>query len=206
MMDFHSASVLLQLETGSIGRSSRCLHQQWGQLKVYENPPWCLISMVLTKVKNHQAQTIVIAPVWKGQPWYPVLLEMLYDYPQQLPYLSNLFQQMSDLLTSTGLIAYLWEKIGCNNLSEPVKKFFSSWRCKTSQAYDSHFRKWLGWCTKRGCDPISGHISEVAIFLADLHSQGNLTSFLNASGLQSLMCMTEWMTWIWVSIHQCPGF
>ena len=76
-------------------------------------------------------------------------------------------------ITSTGRMAYLREKFGRNNLSEPAKELLlSSWRSKTSQAYDSHFKKWLGWCTKRGCDPISGPISEVANFLADLHSQG----------------------------------
>ena len=49
-----------------------------------------------------------------------------------------------------------------------------------SYVKDFQFKKWLGWCTKRGCDPISGPISEVANFLADLHSQGYQTSFLNA--------------------------
>ena len=28
-------------------------NQQWGQLKGYVNPPWCLISRVFTQVKNH---------------------------------------------------------------------------------------------------------------------------------------------------------
>ena len=69
-----------------------------------------------------------------------------------------------------------------NNLSEPAKELLlSSWRSKTSQACDSHFKKWLGWCTKWGCDHISGPISEVANFLADLHSQGYQISSLNAN-------------------------
>ena len=78
-------------------------------------------------------------------------------------------------------MAYLRQKFGRNNLSESAKELLlASWRSKTSQAYDSHFRKWLGWCTERGCDPISGPISDVANFLADLHSQGYQTSSLNA--------------------------
>ena len=82
--------------------------------------------------------------------------------------------------TSTGCMAYLWEKFGCNNLSEPAKELLlSSWRSKTSQAYESHFKKWLGWCTKWGCDPISGPISDVANFLTDLHSRGYQTSSIN---------------------------
>jgi len=38
----------------------------------------------------------------------------------------------------------------------------------------------LGWCTEWGCDPISGPASDVANFLAELHSQGYQTNSLNA--------------------------
>ena len=31
--------------------------------------------------KAQEAQVILVAPVWKGQVWYPVLLEMLRDFP-----------------------------------------------------------------------------------------------------------------------------
>ena len=81
--------------------------------------------------------------------------------------------------TATGRMAYLQEKFGCNNLSESAKELLlASWRSKTSQAYDSHFKKWLGWCTERGCDPISGPISEVANFLADLSTFTGLSDQL----------------------------
>ena len=80
-----------------MAEATDAFNQQWGQLRGYANPPWCLVPRVLTQVKNHQAQIILIAPVWKGQPWYPVLLGMLYDYPRQLPRSLSLFQQMSDV-------------------------------------------------------------------------------------------------------------
>ena len=38
----------------------------------------------------------------------------------------------------------------------------------------------MGWCSERGCDPISGPISNVVNFLADLHSQGYQANSLNA--------------------------
>jgi len=70
-----------------------------------------------------------------------------------------------------GHVAYLWEKFGRVNLSSEAKELFlSSWRSKTSRSHDSHFKKWLGWCTKQGCDPILGPVSDEANFLADLHS------------------------------------
>ena len=45
--------------------------QQWEKFKGYANSPWCLIGRVLSQVQRQQAQVILVAPVWKGQPWYP---------------------------------------------------------------------------------------------------------------------------------------
>ena len=71
--------------------------QQWEKFRGYANPPWCLVGIVLSQIQRQQAQVILVAPVWKGQSWYPVLLEMLYDYPQQLPHTLNLFQWTSNV-------------------------------------------------------------------------------------------------------------
>ena len=58
--------------------------QDWSQLRGYANPPWCLMGRVLSKVESQQAQVILVAPVWRAQTWYPVLLRMLRDYPRLL--------------------------------------------------------------------------------------------------------------------------
>ncbi len=52
--------------------------------------------------------------------------------------------------TPTSRVAYLQQKFGCGNLSESAKELLTSWRSKTSLAYDSHFQKWLCWCTEQG--------------------------------------------------------
>ena len=75
-----------------LAEATDAFSQQWGQVKGYANPPWCLIAKVLSQVRNQQAQLILVAPVWRGQPWYPVLLGILYDYPRQLPRSPSLFQ------------------------------------------------------------------------------------------------------------------
>ena len=75
--------------------------------------------------------------------------------------------------TPTSCLACLRQKFGSENLSEAAKELlFKSWRTKTSRAYDSHFRKWLGWCAEQNVDPISGPTSDVVNFLADLHAKG----------------------------------
>ena len=55
--------------------------QDWSQIRGYANPPWSLIGRVLSQVQVQQAYIILVAPVWKTQPWYPLLLGMLRAYP-----------------------------------------------------------------------------------------------------------------------------
>ena len=56
--------------------------QDWSDKRGFANPPWCLIGRVLSQAQRQEAQLVLLAPVWKTQPWYPVLLHMLMDYPQ----------------------------------------------------------------------------------------------------------------------------
>ena len=42
------------------------------------------------------------------------------------------------------------------------------------------FQKWIGWCKERNTDPISGPVSEVANFLADLYEKGYQQRSINA--------------------------
>jgi len=42
--------------------------QTWTDLKGYANPPWNLIGRVLAQVQRHQAQIVLVAPVWREQP------------------------------------------------------------------------------------------------------------------------------------------
>ena len=62
-------------------------HQDWKTLqgRGYANPPWNLVGRVLNKVQQDQETLVLVAPVWKSQPWYPKLLEMMVDFPILLP-------------------------------------------------------------------------------------------------------------------------
>ena len=58
--------------------------QDWSQLRGYANSPWCLVGQVLSKVESDQAQVVLVAPIWRAQTWYPLLLRMLRDCPRLL--------------------------------------------------------------------------------------------------------------------------
>ena len=51
----------------------------------YLFPPFPLIQKCIQKIKQDQTDALLITPVWKSRPWYPLLLEMLMDLPTLLP-------------------------------------------------------------------------------------------------------------------------
>ena len=60
--------------------------------KCYAFPPFCLIGRCLAKVQREKTNLVLIAPIWQGQYWYPLLLNMLIDNPILLPSTQELLQ------------------------------------------------------------------------------------------------------------------
>ena len=57
----------------------------WNYHLSYLFPAFSLILLCLKKIQRDQAECILIAPVWKSRPWYPILLSMLSYQPLLLP-------------------------------------------------------------------------------------------------------------------------
>ena len=66
-------------------QATDALVQDWTHIRGFANPPWALMGRVLSHTQSQQAQVVLLAPIWKTQPWYPVLLEMLVDFPRRIP-------------------------------------------------------------------------------------------------------------------------
>ena len=49
-----------------LAEATDAFQQDWGPLKGFANPPWCLIGRVLNQVMDQKAQVILVAPIWKG--------------------------------------------------------------------------------------------------------------------------------------------
>jgi hypothetical protein len=49
-------------------------------------PPLEFDPRVLMKVQAQRADVALVTPVWKTQPWYPLLLSLLVDWPCSLPH------------------------------------------------------------------------------------------------------------------------
>ena len=61
------------------------LQMPWQGELGYAFPPFALVGRCLQKVKRDSCSLVLIAPVWSTQHWYPVLLELLMDFPLLLP-------------------------------------------------------------------------------------------------------------------------
>ena len=154
--------------------------QDWTIMKGFANPPWNLVPRVLTKTQAQGADVILIAPVWKTQPWYPLLLSLIVDWPRLLPPPETQYR-VSTHNAPISRLEHLREGLSNQGLSgQATDLIINSWRSKTSKSYDSLFSRWNRWCSERGSDPLSGPVSEVANFLGSLYQEGYQYNSVNA--------------------------
>ena len=77
--------------------AQNALYQPWHKEFPYVFPPFCLIGRCLKKLNQEGVpQALFVAPLWTGQPWFPLLLEMCVDHPVWLPNLHNLLQDSNE--------------------------------------------------------------------------------------------------------------
>ena len=69
-----STSMLLQLEAGPGSRGNRHVHSELEPAAGICKPP--VVSPVSYAGEN-PTRVILVAPLWKTQPWYPLLLQLL---------------------------------------------------------------------------------------------------------------------------------
>ena len=58
---------------------------KWVFQLAYLFPPFCMIKSCLRKIQQDQSHCVLITPVWKSSPWYPVTLSLLVGQPLLLP-------------------------------------------------------------------------------------------------------------------------
>ena len=59
---------------------------KWNDENAWVNPPFSMISRILSKVRTERSTITMVAPLWYAQPWFPALLEMMIDLPYILPH------------------------------------------------------------------------------------------------------------------------
>ena len=72
------------LDPQAVGMDAFSVH--WNKGLLYMFPPFSLIQKCLRKIIEDKATVLLITPVWQSRPWYPMLLNLLYDRPLLLPH------------------------------------------------------------------------------------------------------------------------
>ena len=66
----------------------------WDGRILYAFPPQSMLTLVVGRLKESLAtDMLMIAPLWQGAPWFPDLMEMIVDFPLQLPVYRRLLRQ-----------------------------------------------------------------------------------------------------------------
>ena len=134
--------------------------QDWSQGISFANPPWGLIGRVLSQAQAQNARLVLLAPVWKSQPWYPVLLGMLVDYPRLLPRDSRVMINPDPSILTPQLV--VWRISGINTGAISFRrKLWNSCSTPGEQRLTSLTTHSLG-------NGIAGVISKVLIPFQDL--------------------------------------
>ena len=131
--------------------------QVWTTEKGFANPLRNLVQRVLTKTQNQGAEVILVAPVWKFQPWYLLLLSLLVDWPCLLP--------KQDMVTESVPIMpqlAVWSISG----NDSMNKVFQA-KLQTS-SFIHGGQKQTSPTTHYSGDGIAGVLNRVPIYFQDL--------------------------------------
>ena len=154
---------------------------KWDFQLAYLFPPFCMIKRCLSKIQQDQSHCVLITPVWKSSPWYPVILSLLVGQPLLLPRWLDLLRlpgtkkihPVPSKKLQAGCMAHLWVKLTNEGFSQKVSDILlSSWRKKTASQYESAWKAWSGWCSEREINPFSTTLGNILEFLADLFYKG----------------------------------
>ena len=155
----------------------------------YAFPPFSLISMVLQKIENENAEGILIVPAFTTQPWFPRLLRLLIKPPVKLPNSrGSLYfpfrRKEQPQLPNMKLMACL---VSGDHMKSKVfqqrLQIFSSTpgELGLKPRYRTYIREWFGFCTKRQIDPMHLNIIKVLEFLHSLKMRNVGYSVINTA-------------------------
>lgn len=118
----------------------------WQEELGYAFPPFSLVGRCLQKVREESSTLVLIAPAWGTQHWYPLLLELLVDFPLFLPLDQSLlvdsFNREHPLLMKNQLQLAAWKvsRQATLQMEFQTELRHSSWRDGAKEP----------WCVARG--------------------------------------------------------
>ncbi|KAJ8921889.1 hypothetical protein NQ315_008522 [Exocentrus adspersus] len=112
----------------------------WNNTFFYAFPPFPLLQKVINKIKTEKAKGIVVYPIWKSQPWFPILENLRSSDPIIFtPYKSLL---LSPFREEHPMLAYLNRGVP----ESAIEVLVSSLADSTIKQYNSTYAKWWAFC------------------------------------------------------------
>ena len=173
------AFVSWRSEPGAVATDA--FNVKWDFQLAYLFSPFCMIKRCLRKIQQDQSHCVLITPVWKSRPWYPVILSLLVGQPLLLPRRLDLlrlpgtkkYTPVPSKKLQAGCMTHFRAKLIKEEFSQKVSDILlSSWRKKTASQYESAWKAWSGWCSEREFNPFSTTLENILEFLADLFYKG----------------------------------
>ncbi len=145
----------------------------WNSLNFFAFPPFSRISKCLQRITQDQAKGILIIPVWPMQPWFPLVLQLLYSQPwiigpspQLLTHAHIREPQPSTKGSTTNGLSFIRDTFTQQNISADITDILmASWRRGTQAQYKTYVEKWLAFCSERKINNSCPKISEVLEFI-----------------------------------------
>ena len=141
-------------------------------------PPFSLIQKCLRKIIEDKATVLLITPVWQSRPWYPMLLNLLYDRPLLLPHNPQILklpwsQTIHPLFQNRKFCLAVWPLSGDLLKTKSFQKGCAKY-CRPhgnlvwEKQYQSAWKQFFSWCSQRSCDPFSCSLNIILDYLVDL--------------------------------------
>jgi hypothetical protein len=163
--------------------------KSWSDLFYFIFPPFSLVSRCLQKIQRDRAEVLMIVPLWPTQLWYPMLMEMLIDYPVLLTHRTNLLripgmEKIHPLHSQLNLIACQLSGKIWKTKEFQIKLPKSYWLLgeavrKKQYATYRYIKRWLNFCSQRQINSLKPSLSSILDFLTDLFESGLTYSSIN---------------------------
>ena len=165
----------------------------WRDKNIYAFPLFSVLSRVLSKIKEDNASSILVVPLWPTQPWFPVMLDLLIGHPRHIePDSRNLHIPGNPLLHPlhkrlTLGDSFIRSTLTGRGLSHKSTELLShAWREGTKKQYNSTVLRWGEYCCQRKIDSLTPPVNEIINFLSSLFEMGlgygGITSVRSALG------------------------
>ncbi len=159
------------------------LAHDWSNLLLYAFPPIALLPQVVRRVREQGHKVLLVAPLWRNQPWLSELTQLLTGSPlARAPETgSPLSGERNYMAPSTRAVGslHLAAQREPTGLPERVLNTISEARApSTRRLYAIKWSVFSTWCLNRGKNPSTSELAVVLSLLQELLDKGHSHSTL----------------------------